>query len=95
MKTSTYIKTFFSEKQIPFTPFEIKDKHQTTHFLNTEVVIEFILSAPQHEQEQIASILRKIDFKNGSVLHFLKYLAHGLVLNFNKDPELNQLSLSK
>ena len=87
MKTENYLRTFFEEKQIAFTAFEITDKHQTTHFIDTEVVIEFILSAPQHEQEQIASILRKIDFKNGSVLHFLKYLAHGLVLNFNKDPQ--------
>ena len=84
METTNYLKTFFDEKQIAYTSFEIKDKYQTTHFLNTEVVIESILSAPQTEQEQIASILRKIDFKNGSVLHFLKYLAHALVLNFEK-----------
>lgn len=85
MKTKTYLQTFFEEKQIAFTAFEIKDKNHTTHFINTDVVIEFIMASPQHEQEQIASILRKIDFKNGSVLHFLKYLAHGLVLNFSKE----------
>lgn len=82
MKTKTYLQRFFEEKKIGFQIFEIKDKDNTTHFIDTDVVIETIMNTSANEQEQIATILRKIDFKNGSVSHFLKYLAHGLVKKY-------------
>lgn len=79
METNNYLKTFFQEKKVPYKLFEIKDKNNNVHLIDTEVVIHNIIVSSETEQKQIASILRKIDFKNGSVLHFLKYLAHGLV----------------
>jgi len=77
--TKTYLTNFFKEKEVPFQSFKIEDKTNTVHFLDTDVIIESIMNTNETEQNQIANILRRIDFKNGSVSHFLKYLAHGLV----------------
>jgi hypothetical protein len=80
--TKQYLQWFFEEKEIPFKIFEIADKSNTIHYIDTNVVIENILSTTSTEQSQIATILRKIDFKNGDVNHFLKYLAHGMVKQY-------------
>ena len=82
METKKYLKTFFEEKNIPFQIFTITDIHNNTHYIDTNVVIENILSTTSTEQAQIAMILRKIDFKNGDVNHFLKYLAYGMVKQY-------------
>ncbi len=82
--TKQYLKTFFEEKEIPFQIFTIIDNHHDTHYIDTNVVIENIMLSTSTEQAQIATILRKIDFKNGSVTHFLKFLAHGMVKQYNK-----------
>jgi hypothetical protein len=82
--TKQYLKTFFEEKEIPFQIFTIHDNHNNVHFIDTNIVIESILSTSPAEQSQIANVLRKIDFKNGSVSHFLKFLAHGMVKQYNK-----------
>tara|TARA_R100001244_G_scaffold52666_2_gene45762 strand:+ start:2185 stop:2421 length:237 start_codon:yes stop_codon:yes gene_type:complete len=42
------------------------------------VVIEHILIAPQIEQNMIKKTLVKIDFHNGDVMHFFKYLAQAI-----------------
>ena len=81
MKAATYLKTFFEEKNLPFAEFEIETV-ENIHFISNEIVIEHIMVAPAQEQEQIADIIRKIDFKNGNVNHFLEHLAHGLAQNF-------------
>ena len=80
--TKQYLKNFFEEKEIPFQIFTITDNHSNTHYIDTNIVIENILSTTSTEQIQIANVLRKIDFKNGSVTHFLKFLAHGLVKQY-------------
>jgi hypothetical protein len=82
METKKYLKTFFEEKEIPFQIFTITDKNNNVHFIDTNVVIENILSTSSTEQTQIATVLRKIDFKNGDVNHFLKYLAYGMVKQY-------------
>lgn len=83
MQVQEYITRFFEEKHIPYQTFQIEDKTGTTHFLDTDVVIEAIKTTQGTEQNQIANVLRKIDFKNGNVNHFLKYLAHGLVQQYS------------
>jgi len=76
-----YLVTFFDEKEIKFEAWEI-EMHGETHFIDTDFVIESILAAPPTEQTQIAATLRKIDFVNGNVNHFLKFLAESLVKNY-------------
>jgi nicotinic acid phosphoribosyltransferase len=79
MSTTDYLNNFFDEKQITYEMFEIVDKSGILHIIDTDYVIETIKVCRQSEQNKIALVLRKIDFKNGSVNHFLKYLAIGIV----------------
>ena len=82
----TWFETFFDEKGIDSDrTFEINAADGTPNFIPAGVVIEHILIAPRHEQEQIKNILVAIDFKNGDVYHFLKHLATALVNSRNSD----------
>jgi hypothetical protein len=79
-KTAKYLDLFFEEKEINFEMFEINHEGQM-HLIDTDFVIELIKGAPTGEQDQIANQLRKIDFVNGNVNHFLKFLAEAFVKN--------------
>jgi hypothetical protein len=73
-----YFENFFNEKEIGYTMFEIEHQGQM-HFLDTDFVIELIKGAPKAEQMQIRNTLVKIDFANGDVKHFLKFLAESYI----------------
>ena len=79
MTAIKYIKNFFDEKEIPHMIFEVNGESGINYIPN-DVVIEHIKNAPTHEQQQIANVLRKIDFCNGDVNHFLKHLAGALAI---------------
>lgn len=74
-----YLKTFFDEKNLPLQNWELEDNTGMTHWISNEVVIEHIHAAPRSEQTQIANMIRRIDFANGDVNHFLKHLAGALI----------------
>jgi len=86
--TREYLETFFEEKQLPHQSWDITDQNGTMHYIDSDVVIEALLNAPPQEQEQAANIIRKIDFMNGDVNHFLKHLATGLVMNSSGGSEI-------
>ena len=48
------------------------------NFIPVEVVIEHIMTAPDHEKKKIADKLRKIDFQNENVMDYLEYLAKAI-----------------
>jgi hypothetical protein len=73
-----YIKTFFQEKEIPFKQWEIEDKSGFTHIINNELVIEFIQNDKQNHSKY-AHVLRRIDFANGDINNYLRYLAEGII----------------
>ena len=77
-KTQKYFELFFEEKEINYEMYEIEHEGEM-HLIDTDFVIECIKEAPAREQEQIANTLRKIDFANGNVNHFLKFLAEAFV----------------
>ena len=79
MTAIKYIENFFDEKEIPETTFEVEGP-SGTNFIPNDVVIEHIKKAPAHEQKQIGDVLRKIDFMNGNVNHFLEHLAGALAI---------------
>lgn len=80
--TSYYLKTFLSEKVIPYQVFEIESNGQT-HFVSTDVVKESILNTGMGQQIAIANALRKIDYYNASVTDYFKFLAKVLVKKFD------------
>lgn len=78
----SYLRTFFNEKNLPSRTFDITAEDGTFHMVDSEVVIETILMAPRSEQIEIGNVIRKIDFANGDVHHFLEHLASALVASY-------------
>ena len=82
--TQRYLKDFFAEKQIDRNhSYSITDRNGFTHLFTNEEVIDRIMNTSDAEQKQIANVLRQIDYRNGSVQHFLKYLANAMVLQWS------------
>jgi len=77
-----YLETFFKEKQIEQTSWELTGLDGTPHFIDSDVVIEAILNCPSHEQKKIADVLRQLDFRNQKIEPFLEHMAKGLVANW-------------
>lgn len=77
--TSEYLQRFFEEKEIENVQYQIEDSEGFVHLFDNEVLIDRIMNTCESEQNQIANVLRQIDFRNGSVQHFLNYLAHAMV----------------
>lgn len=78
MQAQKFLERFFEEKVIPYKVFEIK-QGAVTHLIDNEAIIDLILNAPTHEQKQISDIIRRIDFANGDLNHFLEHLAKGFL----------------
>lgn len=78
-----WFSTFVDEKDLPVENWEIEDSRGMTHFISSDVVQEFIVSElPESDQKEVKEILIKIDFQNGDVNHFFRYLAKGMVNQF-------------
>ena len=86
MTTSTFFATFFEEKALTEEIYEVESKNDsifgTTHLIPTSAVIEKIKTTRGNEAKQIEGILRKIDFANGDVHHFLRHLAQSMADRF-------------
>lgn len=77
--TTKYLKDFFAEKGLDREQvFEVKATLGTVNYIPAGVVIDTILVAPAKEKEQIAGILRRLDFANADVMDFLRHLAGAL-----------------
>lgn len=74
-----YLETFFEEKQLPDVSWELVNDAGKTHLIGNAVVIEHIEQTSVEEQNQIADVIRKIDFSDGDVNDFLKHLAGALI----------------
>jgi hypothetical protein len=76
---SIWLQVFIEEKGIDLEDsFEV-DVNGETNFFTYEVVTEAILSAPINEQAKIKNMLVEIDFKNGDVKHYLRFLGECMV----------------
>ena len=79
MSGNDYLTTFFEEKDLPTVSWEITSKDGTWNHISNEVVIEHVLATQGDERRKIENVIRKIDFQNGDVNHFLRFLAGVLV----------------
>lgn len=79
---SKWFDTFLAEKSLPAASWELTAADGTTHWIDSDVVVEAIHGAPAGEQRGIKSTLVKIDFVNGNVNDFFRHLAQALVNNF-------------
>jgi len=74
-----YLETFFAEKDLDLdATFEVTGPSGTWNLIPYGVVVEHIMIASPAEQQKIAGILRRIDFANGDVLHFLRHLGEAI-----------------
>jgi len=77
--TKHYLKMFFAEKGIDRDEsFTVDGPSGPNIGMTYGHVIDAIKAAPAHEQDGIANMLRKIDFKNGDVKDYLRHLAKAL-----------------
>lgn len=75
-----YLRRFFEEKKIPEVTWDLTDEQGTSHHMPNTVVVEHIATCGVDEARKIGDVLRKIDFANGDVNHFLRHLA-GAIIN--------------
>lgn len=68
------LNTFFKEKDIPFTQWEIEHDGQI-HIIDSDFIIECILATEGKERHKIGSTIFSIDFTNASMIDYLKFLA--------------------
>ena len=80
----SYLYNFFKEKDIPEVTFTPTDSTGEKHFIPNEVVVEHIAKTYGSERTQIEDTLRKIDFANGDVNHFLEHLAGAIAEKYVK-----------
>lgn len=80
---ASYLDMFFKEKRIPSKVFEVTDSQGITHSIPNQVVIDMIKQTRGRERSSIEATLRKIDYGNGDVNHFLAFLAKGLAESYN------------
>ena len=73
-----FLRDFFSEKDIPETWFEVEGPEWGLNMIPNTVVVEHMTQMGIEEARAVESILRKIDFANGNVNHFLAHLAKAL-----------------
>lgn len=71
----TYLENLITEKGVDLeTDIDIDGHIGLTY----QMLVDFIVEAKQHHK-QIRDTLVLIDFKNGDVFHYLKYLAEGML----------------
>jgi len=81
---NTWLDTFLEEKELPSESWEIEAPDGTTHYIDSDVVIEAMHGCSKAEQEQIKSIIVRLDFANAlhaEFMRFFHHLAQGLVSN--------------
>lgn len=74
------LETFFEEKKIPYTHWEI-EHDGVIHYIDSDVVIQAILSTKGVERNKIAGTLFALDFRNASIVDYLKHLAKAMIVN--------------
>ena len=73
-----YFRTLIKEKGLDLETAFTVNGASGANFIPLGVVLEHIEIAPTHEQKKIRTVLIKIDFQNGDVMHFFKHLAQAI-----------------
>lgn len=74
-----YLKNLIEEKGVDLED-TITELEEIDHFgVTYKMLVDFIANLPQHIKSEIRDKLVYIDFKNGDVFHYLKFIAVGMV----------------
>lgn len=74
-----YFKDFFEEKTSIDDSFTVIDKKGTTHVFDKQMVLAEILNMSKGTKKMVRRKFTQIDYANGDINHFIKYLLKGLV----------------
>jgi hypothetical protein len=78
-KMRNYLNTLIEEKGLSLdTVIEAEGKEWGTNFIPLSVVVDFLSTSSESTQAKAKANLVKIDFHNGDVMHFFKYVAQFL-----------------
>ena len=88
--SSQYLRTYFNERNLPERIITVNfvydfGDRSAIHMIESSAVIDMVLNvAPAKEQENIANMIRKIEFSNPNAIHgFIDHLAYCYVdMNF-------------
>ena len=81
MDFNTWLDTFVSEKNLNLdTLFEVEGDEWGFNIIPCEVVLEHIRIAPSDIQAEIKREIVSIDFKNGNVMDYFRWLAKGIAM---------------
>lgn len=78
----TFFNRFFDEKNLENRIYEVAAPQGTMNFIETDMVIAKIKTTQGEEAQKIETVLRKIDFANGNVHHFLNHIAQAMAIDF-------------
>ena len=79
---NTFFNRFFDEKNLENRIYEVAAPQGTMNFIETDMVIAKIKTTQGEEAQKIETVLRKIDFANGNVHHFLNHIAQAMAIDF-------------
>ena len=82
---NNFFTTFFNEKNLDFQYYSVESANGTTNLIPSTAVIDAIKHTKGQEAAMIKDTLIKIDFFNGDPMHFLEFMAKGMIkATFNK-----------
>ena len=77
-----WLRVFFEEKALENRLYTVESAGGTTNLICTEEVVSTILdAATEQEAEQIANIVRRLDFLNADLHPFLEHLAQAIAID--------------
>lgn len=81
MTFNKWLDTFIDEKGIDLeTILEVRGKSGNLNIIPLEVLIDNIKIASKNDQDAIKNALVKIDFLNGDVMDFFKWIAPAIAI---------------
>jgi len=80
MKFNEWLDTLIDEKGIDKEEEITVEGESGTNFMTVETVVEAIKATGTQEQGKIKDTLVLIDFKNGDIVRFFRYLAQALAI---------------
>ena len=79
-KFSTWLDVFLEEKGLDQEDtFTLLDANDTEHFMSYGVVVEYLKNIHIDNQKQVKNKLVQIDFQNGDVKRFLRFLGEHII----------------
>ncbi len=77
---ATFFRKMIDEKELLNEVISI-EHDGILHFVEVTLLLEVIENASEKEKEQIKNTFSIIDFKNGNLMHYLKFLAEAYISN--------------